>query len=240
MTAALSYNLCAARWVYYALDAVVLLVLFGYIMACAKRGFVNCFFGFVSTTVALVVAVSLAKVCLEISGGLFGLQGLLEGKFTEVFAAKEGFNEVLSEDSLQSAFEGRNLPVIFASVAVKWLGTGTLPADTTLAMVLGGLCAWLLCLLLVGIVIFLLCKAFLLSLRRLLNNIVRDLVILDAANAVLGAGIGLINGMLVIGVLVTVMSVIPISAVSEYLSGSLLLQWVYNHNPLVMILGWFL
>ena len=78
-------NLCAIRWTNYLLDGVLALVLFGYVIYCAKRGFIDCFFGFFSTIIALVAAIFLGKVVLYATGGLFGLENALDKKFTEAF-----------------------------------------------------------------------------------------------------------------------------------------------------------
>lgn len=233
-------GLCAVRWTNYLVDAVVLLFLAGYVIVCAKRGFVDCFFTFLSTTIAFIVAVMFAKAILSGTNGLFGLQGVMQNGFTRAFAKISGFDTPVSSEGMEGALADKNIPAIIASLAVKWFGKEDLAASVTLAQVFGGVTANLLCLLLVGVLIFIIVKLLLLFLRKLLNTIVEKISLLGGVNTVLGAIIGVLQGLLIVSVALSVLALIPIPAVTNYLLHCPILGWLYNNNPLVWLLGLFL
>ena len=52
----MSLNALCAAWTVYAVDILAVVVLFVFAVAAAKRGFVACFFGLISTLVAILVA----------------------------------------------------------------------------------------------------------------------------------------------------------------------------------------
>ncbi|MBQ1942599.1 MAG: hypothetical protein II368_03005, partial [Clostridia bacterium] len=60
----------ASNWI---IDVVVILFALIMFISCAKRGFIDCFFGAISTTLALVVAFSFAKIFVSMTDGVFGL-----------------------------------------------------------------------------------------------------------------------------------------------------------------------
>ena len=230
-------ELCARTALNYAVDVFVLLFLVAFVFICAKRGFVECLFSLLSTAIALFVAVTFAKLLLSVTGGLFGLQGALENGLTGSFAKLEGFNAEVSAQGIEDSLATQNLPAILANLAVKWFGKTQPPEGTTLAMVFGGVCARLLSLLLVGAIIFVLCKVLLYFIKRALNDFVESIVILDSINTALGAGVGLIYGFLIISTLLSFVSLFPIAWVQEQIAGSIFLGWIYDHNLFIWSLG---
>lgn len=230
-------ELCARTALNYAVDVFVLLFLVAFVFICAKRGFVECLFSLLSTAIALFVAVTFAKLLLSVTGGLFGLQGALENGLTGSFAKLEGFNAEVSAQGIEDSLATQNLPAILANLAVKWFGKTQPPEGTTLAMVFGGVCARLLSLLLVGAIIFVLCKVLLYFIKRALTDFVESIVILDSINTALGAGVGLIYGLLIISTLLSFVSLFPIGWVQEQIAGSIFLGWIYDHNLFIWSLG---
>ena len=77
------YLLNAASPIGYILDIIILIGLFIFVFICAKRGFVNIFFSFVSSIVALFAAIALSGVFVSMTGGLFGLEATLSESFAE-------------------------------------------------------------------------------------------------------------------------------------------------------------
>jgi uncharacterized membrane protein required for colicin V production len=230
-------ELCARTALNYAVDVFVLLFLMAFVLICAKRGFVECIFSLVSTMIALFIAVTFAKLILSATGGLFGLQGVLEDGLTGSFAKLDGFNIEVSAQGVEEALASQNLPAILANLALKWFGKTQPPEGTTIAMVFGGVCARLLSLLIVGIIIFFLCKVLLYFIKRALNDFVESIVILDSVNTALGAGVGLVYGLLIISTLLTFLSLFPIAWLQEQIAGSLFLGWIYDNNLFIWGLG---
>ena len=59
----------------YIIDALVVIVVLIFAVKGAKKGFVDCLFGIISTLGAIVIALLFTKAFLGLTGGLFGLQG---------------------------------------------------------------------------------------------------------------------------------------------------------------------
>ena len=62
-----------ASFIHYAVDGIALLIILVCGFVCLKKGFIRCLFGFVSTLVAILLALFLAKPLLSWTNGLFGL-----------------------------------------------------------------------------------------------------------------------------------------------------------------------
>ena len=68
----------AVSWIQYALDGVVLLLILIFAAKAAKNGFVKCFFKFISTIIAIIVAFLFMNAVIEWTNGLFGLQDMIK------------------------------------------------------------------------------------------------------------------------------------------------------------------
>lgn len=231
-------NVCAAKWSNYILDGVAVLLILGFTISCAKRGFVECFFSFVSVAISVFLAISLAKALLSVTDGLFGLREVLENSFTKSFSKVEGFAVVVSEGGMESALEEQNMPAILINLAVKWFGSGAdFPEGTTVAMILAQVCARLLSLLISGLAIFLVSFIVLLCVKKLLSAIIDSINLLGFVNGMLGAVVGILQALLIIYAVLAVVTLIPTAAVEGYLSSSLFLGVLYEHNLLIKCLG---
>jgi uncharacterized membrane protein required for colicin V production len=165
--------LCASP-VGYILDAVILLGLIIYVIICAKRGFVKMVFHFMSGIVALIAAISLAKVAVTATDGLFGLLDILTEKFEGMFANSEGFNIPLSEgDDLKSLLQTKDLVAIIATLVVKKYSGDF--AGKTLAFLAGSTMAELLCTLIAGVALFFLLKIVCKLLSKILTAIFKKI-----------------------------------------------------------------
>lgn len=230
-------NLCAVRWTNYIADAVVLVVAVGFAIYCGKRGFIDCFFSFVSTTVALFAGLFLAKAFLELTNGFFGLDGVLQGMFETGFSKLEGFTADISAVGMDQALEDKNIPAVIARLALKWAGKADIPQGTTLAFVLGDITSQLCCFLLMGTLLFVACKLLLLLLKGILNKFLEEVSFLDTLNIVLGVLVGVSGVLLIVCALLSLLSIIPAPAIGVYMNNALILKVLYNHNPLIFLLG---
>ena len=233
-------NLCAAHWSVYLIDALVILTVMVFVVICAKRGFVGCFFGLVSVTVSILAAVSFSKLLLDVTGGIFGLRTWFEGVFTNAFSKRSGFDFLISSEGMETAISNGDLSAVLANLAMKWFAKGEFPADTTVAMVLGQVSARILCLLIVGLVVFGVSMLLFLLLRKVLGVIIEKITLLNALDAILGAIVGFTAAVLLISVTISLVSLIPSQTLANYFSQNSLVGWIYNHNPLMWFVGLFL
>ena len=232
------YNLCAGAGGYIA-DAVVAVIMLVFVLVCAKKGFITCFFGFISTILALFIAVSFAKGAMELTGGFFGVRELLEEKWIESFSKMSGFNIDISGQDVETLLKTQDLPAILITAVLK-NHTGGVPAGTTLAMLVGETTAQLAATLITGIVLFIVTKLLLKILKKVFNTVSDKIGLIGAINKLLGAIVGLVEVLLVISLVTSVLTIIPSEAIADFFNSSLILSYLYNHNPLFVMIGWFL
>ena len=234
-------NLCAINWVNYIADAVVAIYALIMIIVCAKKGFVTCFFGIVSTLVALIIALVFAKNVLKGTDGLFGLQEWFCKTFTNSFAKMEGFNADISAQGVEAALKEHNVSAILASLVLKVAGKQeTIEVGTTLAMLLGEATSSLAATIVSALALFILIKVGVRIIRGILNAIVSKLFIMQGLNIILGGAVGALQALIVVCAILAFLTVFPVVAVSQYLENSFFLCYLYKANPLVNILGVFL
>ncbi len=231
-------NVCAVQWSHYILDAIAILFIIGYVIVCMRKGFIECFFGFVTVTISLILAFSLAKATLNMTGGLFGVQESLTASFTQSFSESEGFSVVISADGLENALKEQDLPGVLVSLATKWFGAGEgLPENTTLAMVLGEVCARLLSLLIAGAIVFAISFILLFLIKKILSAVIKSLPILGTLNAVLGACVGVFQALLIIYAILGIVTLMPSATIEGYLSDAIFLSWLYEQNLIIKCFG---
>lgn len=230
-------RLCALQWTAYLLDLVVVLFVVGFTFVCAKKGFIECFFGFISTIVAVVIAFSFAKLFVNITDGLFGLQGAFEKGLTKVFSKISGFDTDVSSVGVADAIKEKDLPVILVSLIMKVFGSGELEAGTTLGHMLGVSVAKYAVTLLCGILLFIGVKLVIFLLKKTLSKIVENIKPLGSLDALLGAVVGLVESTLIVCAMLSLLTIVPSQSVSNYLNNSLFVGKLYNYNPLVHILA---
>ncbi|MBR4942868.1 MAG: CvpA family protein [Clostridia bacterium] len=234
------FNLGASVAANYIVDGIVAVFFLVMVFACAKKGFITCMFGFVSTLVCIIVAMSLAKSTVSATGGLFGLQSALETKFIETFSGLTGFNVDISGQNLEEALATQNLSSIIATLVVKNYSGQELAAGTTLGMLVGRTTAELTTNLIAGVAVFLVLKFVIALVKKLINAIVERIGLFDALNKLLGAIVGLIEAVLIVSLIMSVLTLVPSEGIIAFFDKSLILGWLYHHNPLVVMLGWFI
>lgn len=240
MSANYLYNVCAAKLAFNLVDAIAVIFLIGYMIVCAKKGFVTCFFGLISTTVALIVAVALAKPILGWTNGLFGLQETLQGKFFDTFSKVEAFNKLVSAEGLEAAMVEHDISGILINLVMKSLDPNDLLEGTTLAVALSETTAMALSVLIAGAAVFLLCKLVFLILKSVLNGIVEKMSVLGALNGVLGAAVGLVQGVLVICSIVAFVTLLPIDGLADFITNCTVVKFLYENNFVIMLTSVFL
>ena len=225
----------------YILDIIIVVGLFLFVFSCARRGFINVFFSFVSSVVALIAAISLAGVFASITGGFFGVEASLTESFTNTFTQIKGFDVALGgKEELDVLLSTDQISAIIATlVAKKYVGQ-EIAAGTTLGVLVGSTFAELLTSLISGVALFIVFKILIAILRKFFNKLIEKIGLLSKINRILGMLVGLIEGILTVSLIMSVLALIPSPAITEFFNNSLILKLLYNHNPIVSMLGWFL
>ena len=221
----------------YILDAVILVGLLIFILICRKRGFIKMFFRFASGLVSVVVAITLAKTVLSATDGLFGLQEHLSIKFTETFSKLKGFDMDISGQDVGALLASGEISTIIATLVAKKYAGVELATGTTLGYLAGTTVAELCCALITGIVLYFGLKIVCRLLGRIFTVLIKKINLLNRVNSILGMVVGFIEAVFVISLLISILTLIPSTAIVEFFNGSLVLRFLYNHNPIVWVLG---
>ena len=231
-------TLLNAGAVNFVIDILAVIVIIGVAIVSAKRGFADCLFGFISTIVAILLAFLLLKPIMNWTNGLFGLQGALENGCTAVLSKIKGFSMDISNQGISEALAGKALPQFLIDAIVSSVGNESIPVGTTIAMLAGdalggfiaGLIAWL--------VLFFIAKLILMLVKTLVCSVIENLPIVSSLNTLLGFVLGVLQGLLIISAIVAVLSILPIPSASTFFSNCMFVGWLYNHNPINVIVGW--
>lgn len=227
-------------WVNYAVDALVVILMFMFAVSSAKKGFVECFFGFISTILAVVAAFTFMKSVLSWTEGLFGLQTVIENAVVGGLEKVAGFDIDVSAAGIEAALEGKNLPSFLINAVVSSVGNQEVPVGTTLAMTVGGTIAEFTATLIAWFAVFLIAKLFLKMVRRVLNSIVESLPIVGSLNHLLGFAVGGLKGLLIVCAVVAVLALIPAEGLTAFFNETVIVKWLYNSNPLHVVFSWII
>ncbi len=222
----------------YIFDGLAAIVLLIFTLGGAKKGFVRSLFGFLTTIIAIVVAFSLADQFADLTGGLFGLEGVLEKSISNKLEDVAGFNIDISANGIKDALKGVSVPSFIADALVDEFASKSVKPGTTLAMVTGGKIASFAIGLIAGVVLFFLCKLILNILKNVLHSIISLIPIVGAINALLGAVLGFIKGGLFVCLILAILSVFSSAGITELMDQTLFVGGLFHDNPLSHILAW--
>ena len=203
--------LCAFDVMPYIVDIIVVAIMLLFVFICAKKGFVTCFFEFVSTIGALFIAFSFASLFANITGGLFGWQGVLETSFVGAFSNLTGFDIPLNpEANLTEMLASQNMSEALVNlIAQNWGGADV--AGRTLAEIVGQTVAEFATAVIAGVALFFVLKFVFMILKKFFNFLFKG-GLLGALNRILGAVVGLFEAVLIASLVVTVLSLFSMTS----------------------------
>ena len=205
---------------------------------CARKGFINCFFGLVSKAASILIALFFAKIFIELTDGLFGLEELLREKMEVAFAKINGFNEDISQTGIDVAIKEQNISGVLAGLVMKLVGTQTsFPAGTTIAMLVSEKMAGIAVLLSSGVILFFVARIGLRFLKGVLTAIASRITLMNGINMLLGAAVGFLEASLIVCVVLAYFAMFPNATVTEYLGNTLFVGELYANNPLLQIMS---
>lgn len=236
----ISLQMLCAGFANYLVDIILILMIAGFILVCARRGFIDCFFEFISTVVAFLLALLLTKAFVSATGGLFGLQNVMSNSLENAFLKIKGFDTELSATGMEAVLEARNIPGFLVRLIVNTFGDSTLPAGTTIATVAGGSVARLATMLIVFAFLYAIIWFVLYLLRKILNALAEKITLVHTVNTVLGGVAGFVEGILIIYGVLALISLIPSEGMMAYFDNSIIIGFLYNNNLISIMLGWFI
>lgn len=223
--------LCAFNIMAYAVDIVIAIVMLIFVIRGAKKGFITCLFGFISTIVALVIAFSCATLAVDMTGGLFGLEATWQASFTASFSNIEGFNIPVDADADLTALllEGNISRILVNLIADKYV---SIPDGHTLGMMAGETVAHFAAALVAGIALFFILKIVFAILKKLFNFIAKG-GILGFFNKILGAVVGFIEAVLLVSIVVAVLSLFS----PDLVNSSIIMSFIADVNPIMWLIA---
>ncbi len=234
-------GLCAAVWIRYLPDILVGAFFLISIFISARRGFIGCVLGIVSSVLAFVLAVSLAGALVDGTGGLFGLEESLTKSFGKTFLKVDGFGVDVSQTGVKEALEAQKVSSVVSLLVVKVAGKQEqIAAGTTLASLLGQATGSLAARLLAGLVIFIGVKILIGLLKRVLSRVIDKIPVLGGVNRWLGALFGLLYAWIIVSAILAVLALIPGKAITAFFAKTVFVELLYEHNIVILLLGWFL
>lgn len=233
------YNLCANVWT-YAVDILAVVVLCVCAGRAAKKGFVRCLFGLLSTVVALVLAFSLAQSVVGWTNGIFGLQGTIQSSCEKSLLEISAFTVDISSEGIAETLAQQGLPQFLIDMVVENIGNEMVAKGTTLARAVAETVAPFAVTLIAGLIVFILSKLVLRILRNVVSSIVEHIPIISSINSLLGFAVGAVQGLLIVSVVIALIASIPSSSTTPFFNECTIVYWLYNHNPINIVLSWIL
>ena len=230
----------------YIADIIFLVGLIIWAVVDAKRGFITCFFSFISTIVAILVVTIFSKSVINWTGGLFGLEDLLAKGLGNWMSGIEIFNYDISQEGVFEYIQGLSLPgflktAVEAEVQSIYEANGwnVIAAGTTLGQFVGAEIAGYLISIICAVALFFLVKLIMLIVRGILNNVAEGVPLFQKLNTVFGMIVGLLKCTFFACLILAILSLIPSEGLFGFFNESLLLKGLFNHNPIMALLQSF-
>lgn len=221
------------------IDGVAILILVIMAASAAKKGFVNCVFGLLTVIAALAVAFLFVNVTVEATGGFFGLQESTTRGVTNALSEMEIFALEFSESGIREQLSGQ-LPDFLIDIVIDNFKGQTLPEGMTIAMAVGETIGKLAATLVAWLSLFIITRILLSFLRKVIKSIVDKISLIKAIDGLLGFVVGALEGVLVLSALLAMVSMIPQANVVSMFQETVIVNYLYNQNPLTSILGQFI
>lgn len=228
-----------AAWACWVVDILAVLVIVGFALLAAKRGFIDCLFSLITTLLAFLIAILLLRSIMRWTDGLFGLQEVLQEGCSKALGKIKALNVDVSNAGLQAQLEDK-IPAFLAKFVVNSVGDSEIPAGTTLAMIIGAPLGKFITSLIAFFVLFIIAKLLLSLLKKLLSSFVNKMPFISSVNRLLGFLVGLVQGWLIVSAVVAVLGVLPVDGINRFFGDCLFLRFLYNHNLINIIIGWVL
>ncbi|MBQ9118110.1 MAG: CvpA family protein [Clostridia bacterium] len=234
-------QLCIAQFKgAFVADIVFFILLFLFAFLNARKGFIGCFFSFVSTIVAVLVALFCAGGFQSLTGGLFGLQGLIGTGLGNAFSGVPGLNIDIGAAGATDNLTQASLPQFLKDKVLEIMGSADLPAGTTLAMQVGDVLAQFIVSMICAVVLFFLVKLLMKLLKKVLTHVAESMTAIRKVNRLLGMLVGVLKAMAITCLVLAILSLFASEGMTNFFNDTILLSGLYNNNPIHAVFGLFI
>lgn len=217
------------------IDILIVVILALVAIVGLYRGFLKTMLGFVNSFVSFIIAIFLARPIAKLLGLIPKIGGGIANYFSTKFSAIGNLGEALAEDTAVSEIISQNAGI---KGFFKWIfnlvaGKSTISAGEVPANYFGNLVGSVVLILIGFIVAFILVRIIVAILGRLFKKL-NDIKIVNAADKTLGFMFGAIEGFLIIGLVLLVVSILPFvsdkigSALESTTIAKTFIRWIKN------------
>lgn len=233
--------LAATFNVEYIADIAFILVMLIWAIVDGKKGFINCFFSFVTAVVCALAVLFLSAPVLKWTGGLFGLETIMQDGLGGWLSTIKPFDLDVSMEGWQTKLEEMALPQFLVDAVLAEIESvvGGIPEGTLLGVYLGQVVGSFLATIICAIAVFLIVKLIMLLLRGLLNKVVRSCKFFEKINVLGGIVAGAFKGFAVMCILLALLSLITVPEIPAFFDKTLILSGLYHNNPVLVVFSWF-
>lgn len=223
-------------------DAVFLLLVIVLAFINARKGFIHCFFSFVSTVVAIILVYIFAGRMQEWTGGLFGLEDLLKNGIGNALCKVSPFDMDISPSGIEAQLSAVALPAFIKDAVIQEVQAlaPEVAEGTLLGVYVGGSIAELLVLLICSVALFFAVKLVMLILRGIFTKIVERVALFRKINRLGGMLVGVFEAFVIVCAVLAVLSLIPNEGLVAFFDDTLILKGLYHQNPINTLLAGFL
>ncbi len=225
----------------YILDIVFVLGVLIWAFIDGRKGFISCFFSFVTAIVCALAVLFLSGPILRLTGGLFGLEGAIQGGLGGWLSGIPMGNIDVSAEGWKMKLDAMALPQFMKDAVLEEISgvVGGVPAGTLLGEYLGNVIGSFLSVVICSVLVFIATKLLMILAKGILNKIARASKIISKVNVLGGILAGTFKAFALVCVVLAILSVIPAEGISSFFNNTLILKGLYHNNPLMLVFSWF-
>lgn len=225
----------------YIADLVFIIFTVIFMLVNARKGLINVFFSFVSSVLAVLIAVLFAARLQSLSGGLFGFEGTLEGWIGNALSKISPFDMDISAEGIEAQIAALALPEFIKEAVLAEIVaiTPEVAAGTLLGQYVGSVLSQYLVLFICGAALFFGVKLIMLLLRKLLTAMAESISFFRKINRIGGLLIGGVAAVAIVCVILAVAALIPNDALHAFFEDTIILRELYHNNPVHALLSSF-
>ena len=222
------------------IDIAVILFLLVTAVSSMKKGFIACVFGLLTIVVSFGVAFLFVNVVVDSTGGFFGVQESVTTSVYEALSEIDGFNFEFSEEYIRQEF-GSQLPAFLIDLVIQNFEDQMLPQGTSIAVAVSQTAGKLAATVVAWFVLFIIAKILLGFLKKIITSLIDKISLIKSLDQLLGFVLGAAKGLIFLCVLLSLVTfVIPTMEFTKIINDTEFVYYLYNENPLTMILGEFI
>ena len=226
----------------YIADIVFLVGLAIWAIIDGKKGFITCFFSFVSAVACAIGVLFLSAPVLKMTNGLFGIETWMQDGLGSWLSTIRPFDLDISTEGWRATLDTMALPAFLKEAVLEEIAAyvGDIPAGTMLGQYVGSAIGSFLATVICGALVFIIIKLLMLLLRGVLNKVAKASTFISKINVLGGILAGSFKTIAVVSILLALLSLIPLEWLTNFFNNTLILKGMYNNNPILTVFSWFI